>query len=653
MSETPAAKPASQRPPARDPGSPWALLALLALLGAHIGLVAYFFGDSLPLPEQPFNRGDFATHATQVRRVIQGLQGFDEHWVYDVQLLAGAPNGALFDADVKGWELWTYALVELGFAEGWAYNAYVLALHLGVPLVVYASARLFGLDRAAATTAAGLGVLLWFFDSFAHWMWFIGTVSYTLVSYFALLPLALFHRWLEDRRPIHALGCALALAFGHLTHPYIFFILVAPMLALYLRAAVVERSLSLAEHGLVLAIAGLTVVVNFWWLRTALHFFHYILDSAFFERGGVEFVFWDLFGLLHDSSSQGMIGPRTSIRLLAAIAAICALRAWRRSGDRRRLPLLMLIASMAALTYLGGYTPFAQIQPFRHNLPLGFSLLIPAGWWLREAMRDRPWRALAPSQRALALILGLLALLHVVRDLLYFFPASMRERQILEDGKEVLMNTLGHGYTPRYRYDEQNDWEDVLAWIREHDDGQGRWLIHDQVFGEYVMARTQAQVLGGFTVRNLEHSDANWFRRHGEPPYPPEKLREYCETYAVRWFVVRKQDLDPWWDKYPRLLNRVAFVDGWIIYQVHVKSRLLVGRGQVHAELNRIELRHTNPEQELLLRYHWMETLRCTPDCELERAELDEDRVGFIRVPAGHPRDFAIVNSYRWPSRSR
>ena len=634
------------------------LLFALALLGTHLALVHYFFGGALP--EQPFTRGDFATHATQTRRVLAGLEGFGQPWVYDPYLLAGAPNGVLFDADVKAWELWTWILVELGVGWGRAYNSFVLALHLAMPAVVYAAVRLFGSERGAALTTTALAIGLWSFDSFTHWMWFIGTVSYVLVAYYALLPLALFYRWLErgpDRRrdPLGlglAAATALSLALGHLLHPYLFFILVAPMLALFIRATWVDKSMGLADHALVAGIVATTLAANAWWLRTALRFFHYILDSAYYAQGGLDILVYDLAGLLHDPGTQGMIGLRTSIRLLAALAGLAGLRRWRREGDRRRLPLLVLIATMAGLAYLGGYTPFAQIQPYRHALPLGFALLVPAGAWLEATLRARPWRSAPSELRTLTAILAVLAGMAVARDVHYFFAPSMTASQRLDTGREVLMNTLGHAFTPSYRYDQQNQWEQIIAKVDELDalDGrQGRWLIHDQVLGEYLMARTDAQLIGGFVVRNLEHSDANWFRHHGDPPYDAEALRRYFETYGIRWVVTRKSDLHPFWDQQRELLTRAGFADDMIIYRVRLATALSDDPGAtIEAETNRVEVRGSDPDAPLLLRFHWMETLACEPQCSIERAVFEGDRVGFIRVPAPHPADLRIVNAYSW-----
>ncbi len=51
-----------------------------------------------------------------------------------------------------------------------------------------------------------------------------------------------------------------------------------------------------------------------------------------------------------------------------------------------------------------------------------------------------------------------------------------------------------------------------------------------------------------------------------------------------------------------------------------------------------------------MLRYHWLETLRCLPDCKIERVEVAGDPVGFIQVAPGHPKDFLVFNKYAFPN---
>jgi hypothetical protein len=55
---------------------------------------------------------------------------------------------------------------------------------------------------------------------------------------------------------------------------------------------------------------------------------------------------------------------------------------------------------------------------------------------------------------------------------------------------------------------------------------------------------------------------------------------------------------------------------------------------------------------EVVLRFHWMETLACSPGCAIERVPVPGDPMGFIRVRKP-PRAFVVHNSYRWPAPGR
>ncbi|MBK7399273.1 MAG: hypothetical protein IPJ34_24145 [Myxococcales bacterium] len=80
------------------------------------------------------------------------------------------------------------------------------------------------------------------------------------------------------------------LALVHTLHPYTFLALAGPMLVLYVRE---RKALSRNEHAGILAAAPLTVLANLWWLKTALRFWHYILDSGYYLDATPDFVLWD------------------------------------------------------------------------------------------------------------------------------------------------------------------------------------------------------------------------------------------------------------------------------------------------------------------------------------------------------------------------
>src|SRR5688572_4513156 len=210
----------------------------------HVWLL-WSFGGALLLEVTPITGLDHETHISQTWRVMEGLDGWGRSWVYDVHHLAGFPAGTIFDADNKGWTIWTWAVTHMGVDQGLAFNSFVLAAHLLVPFVVYLAARWFGLLRWSSLAAACFAVALWYFDSWLHWCWYVGMTAYDFVSYLFLLPLALFHRWRHERRTWQIVGVAILLAVCHLVHPYAFFLLALPMLAIYLPVA---RQLTWREH---------------------------------------------------------------------------------------------------------------------------------------------------------------------------------------------------------------------------------------------------------------------------------------------------------------------------------------------------------------------------------------------------------------------
>ena len=105
----------------------------------------------------------------------------------------------------------------------------------------------------------------------------------------------------------------------------------------------------------------------------------------------------------------------------------------------------------------------------------------------------------------------------------------------------------------------------------------------------------------------------------------------------------------PWWDRNPTL-EKAADLGDFRAYRVRNPTGLIVkGPGRVKASTNRIEVYGTDPAKPVVLRYHWLETLRCLPDCTIESVPVPHDRVGFIRVAPGHPKDFLVFNKYAFP----
>lgn len=620
-------------------------LAVAALLGLHLLCFNHFMPLAVWWTDQPILGVDYETHVAQVWRAIEGLDGWGRSWVYDPHLLAGTPAGVIFDADNKGWEVWTWLLHRLGVPQGLAFNLFAVAAHWLLLPVVFLSARLFGLARAPALAATAMASLLWYFDSFAHWCWWVGMTAYAFASYLCLLPLALFCRWLQTRKLWLALATGLTLGLAHLVHPYSFFILAAPMLALYARSA---RSLGVRGHLTVLAIVAATLAINGWWLAVSLRFWHYILDSGYFGLSGLQFAVADVLELVLDSATSGLIGNRTGFRLLFLATCAIGLALWRRERDPRWLPFAAAVITLLVLSYLGAYTwLFRQIQPYRHVLPLAFVAVIPAAAAIDAAIRRGALRNLTLAPKLALGLLAIPAAQHLVADVTYYTPSLLPRLAPLYNNGWLPITTQGFPAQPDYRHHVVTaDHDQLPAWVRAHDDGQSRFLVEEPSLGEQLSWRTEAQILGGFLYRNLEHSHANLFRRRKEGIASDDELRAYFETYAVSHVIITSKHKS--WERRPNVLELVATIGQHRIFRTKIAPRLIAeGGGRVTASTNLLRVTGSDPSKDLVLRYHWMETLRCSPDCELRRVPVDSfDTVGFIKIPAPHPADLEVRNAY-------
>jgi hypothetical protein len=623
------------------------IVVSFAVLGVlHLALTIYFEPMRLLFADEPLGLRDFFTHAEQAWRVTDALAGWGRTWAYDVQLLAGYPSGTIFNADNKAWELVTFALWKAGLPRGTAFNMFVLLSHLLVPLVVVASARLVGLGWRASLVALAMAMGLWFFDSLVHTCHWIGMNAFAIAGYLFLLPIALIHRIVHDGRWWHGLLLAVILPIGHLVHPYIFLVLALPMIAVYARAF---PTLTPGRHLLVWLAIATTIAANIWWIVIALRFWHYVLDAGYFGSSTLSYVLSDYLGILRDPTVTGNMENRTALRVLVSAAAVAGLVSWWRNKDDRALPFTMGLVSLFLLIYLGGYLWLTrQIQPYRFLLPFSFLAVIPAAGFFDDLVESGVLARIPRLGKIALAILALTALPHFVRDVLYFMPVLVPDPPELAErkpaGERMDTAVLQRQGPPFRRAPTTKDFVDVAKWLRKNH-STGRVLVEKPELGEYLLRATDLEILGGFQLRNLQHSAANLFRRHPDGDMTDEKLVRYLEDYAVSFLVITRKMPDL--ELRPDIFEPLFWIPPHRIYGTKTKVNYLEkGHGTVKASMNRIEVSHTYTDEEIVLRFHWIPTMDCFPDCRVEQSPTLNDPVGFIRVLAPHPETFVVENAY-------
>jgi hypothetical protein len=301
---------------------------------------------------------------------------------------------------------------------------------------------------------------------------------------------------------------------------------------------------------------------------------------------------------------------------------------------------------LALLAYVGGTTPLSQVQPYRHVGPLGLLALLPAAALLETAWREGWTREWPRSARRSVAALLVPLVLWCSQDVLYFTARSLPPPRPLPHGERVVFSAIGHIPPADYSY---IDWtrDDLAQWIRDHDDGQGRFLVEGWATGEQLTWNTDAQILGGFIWHNVLHSWANLFRRRPQGIVQRDEFAQYVETYGVRWLVLSTpRSMAPWWDKND-LIELAVEIPPFRVFRIRPATHLLdPPQGHVQAATNVVRVTGTDPDTDVLLRYHWLPTLECRPGCRIVRQRVEHDPVGFFRVLAPHPADFEIHNAY-------
>jgi hypothetical protein len=622
-------------------------LALLGLGGVlHLALLVYYAPLGLVFSGVPFHTYDYALHVYQVDRAARAFAASGRLWGYDPLMLAGQPSGAVEDLTSKSLELFVVAARGLGVSTWVAFDVYVLAIFVALPVVAYVSARLFELPRRTAALAVIAWVLLWYFDSLLHWCWYVGMISWGAASYLAVLVVALMYRAVRDHDAGKYAALAAVTALVTLVHPFAALTLVVPLASLYVRHF---RSLRAWEHaalaGGTLAAASTALV----WIFPALRFRHYIGTVDAFLWPTFEYVLFDSLDLLKDVLMTG--APvrtvlRTSTFALAAVAAVHLAR----KRDDRLLPLVTLAFGSFVLAYASGYSAaLRQTQPYRHVGPAVLAAALAAAAALRAVFHtDRLAELTRPARLALVLA-SCLALPAVLRTVLGYMPTALPERvpprtafrpgpRPGTDSREPPLTKLGlAGPEPEYvamgRYLQEHFTPDL-----------GRVASFDWVLGEYLPVFAGLPTLGGIPQRNIPHVAAHPLRFDFTPSADePDPFRRYLQEFGVA-AVVMSGDPSPV-DLREDLLSREASFGQLRLYRVRAPSGYVAdGRARVTAQdLNAIQVRNADPI--VTLRFHFLETLACRPDCSVERAVAFRDAAGFVRVRSKGG-DFELYNTY-------
>ena len=595
------------------------LVLWMTVTAIQLTLVSWTFPLGELFSERPLLYIDHPIHLHRIMLAAElGRDGLTTG--YDPFFGAGSPAGMAWNPAAK----LPAMLAIIGADPVVAWKLYTFLAAVLAPGLLVAAGALLRLPLHLTRWAALLGTLLWWASMF-RWFHTAGMVSFVFASYIAVTYLAGLSRFAEKEgrafRQTLMLGTSGGIA--ALIHPLFPFIVLPGGLSLLWinRKRFTITSLTL----LCLAVPALVVGINWFWLRPTFFDPPYIGTSYGIHQARVDVsMLWvEAIGLWKGNYHGSRVYP-----LILGALLVAGWARWR--GDR--LPPLLTaftVGGVALIVYaaFGAAIPGAAglTQPNRFAVSGYLLLAFPAAHGLSLGIRNR-WH-LMPRWPARIVTLLLLALVAV---------------NLNEVRREISSRPIGHyGKVPPEVEEMGPKSRFILDWLATSTTPQARVLfetsharIHDRGHMAGLLAyRSGREFIGGPYV--FQHYAGFWdhtlfgrdIREHTS-----ESLLDHFRRYNIGWIVAHHPITITHLDTLPGV-RKVAEFEGLAFYHTDAGGGyFLQGSGRVRERsINRLVLDELRGSS-ILISYHYMQGLRCTPSCVVRAVRVGEDPTPFIQL---------------------
>jgi hypothetical protein len=598
------------------------LLAVAVLVFAQAGLTARLFDADRPWEalsdDRPILNG---RHPLHLYHASLGAATFREVMAvtcYDPNFHAGYPKTPVFDGVARPAE---FALLLAGTREydPAAYKRGLFALALLVPLVFVAAARGFGVP-ASGTCWSGIGGCLVWWSAPVRGLLDAGHLDQLCVGLVIVLFLGGMARYASTSGVSGWMMMAVGSVVGWYVHPVAW--------AGLLPAVVVFYLVNAPRHGLAwhlgsLAVLGLGVAANLWWLADWSEFWWVRQES-----NDPTMPNWAAF---FDTNEIALGSGDWALGLAAGLGLVQMLR-----RERCGAVGILLASTAAALATarLGAIWPTARAEGADHAAGLVPALaVLPAAFAISTVMKGMKI-GLPLTLAAISLLVGVGWNPTIAHTFSRWVPTVHPLRLGFTPEQQQVIDALRSQTTREAR---------IL--IEEPDPSQPGW--NWTALAPYLTNRI---FLGGLDPdASLEHTFCGM--RHGRlagrafTEWTLSERADFCRRYNVGWVLCRTPEAAAWWttDSTARVIGR--FPDGngseQVLFELN-RPRSFVLSGQATVERmdrGRIILTDVVPDTEghIRLSLHYQKQLRAAPLVGTEPRKDLHDPIPFLTVVAPGP----------------
>ncbi|MBI5375530.1 MAG: hypothetical protein HZA77_08850 [Candidatus Schekmanbacteria bacterium] len=629
------------------------LFSIILIYIFHILSVAGFYSHVNLKSGFPILNDDYTIHYAHVEPTKAFFRDSFSLWGYDPYFNSGEPRNTVFDADAKAAEI--VCLIFSFASSALVYNIYVLSIYLLAPLIFLWSLYNFGLKGWGAVAGFLFGTCYWWsYPSFRFNL--AGQFAFIFVSYLTLLILSLFYRYVRTGAYRYIMLCGLIGGIALCVH------ILAPI-NIAVGAVVIYglsfKKMSLKQHLGLFSCLVFILLVNSPWIIPFIRFYkmNNLSSIGWFFGEKNPFLFIDAYLL------GG--GIHRYLRLAILFAAVGGFVVWKKEKSPLFYPLAINSIILFIYVFFGSYSSLTFLQnPWRYEFEMNLFLLIPASVYITSIFGNGIMmkQKIISSITCIFLLICLFPVnaLHAMKILL---PSHRNERIIKYDrlslagnnGVEYSFEELPHNDIPPAAFE-------LIDWIKNNTTNEGRIMLEDSCWqsrhaywGSHIPGMfpqlTGREFIGGpipqyFMIHHYASFQEGFFCGKYLEKYNEEELMKKIDQYNIKWIICFTPYSRDYFSKFNDNIFLLDRVEKFYIYEVDRKPDFFIsGKGNVKATYNHIKLSDLPEGNDVIIKYHWLETLKTFPPRSVEMAPVDDDPVGFIKIK-NVPKEIEIFNAY-------
>jgi len=628
------------------------LAAIFLIFVFHFVCAAGFFSNVDIDSGFPVLNDDYSIHFGHVDPVKEFFRDSYRLWGYDPFYMAGLPKSTVFDADAKSPEI---IGVIFSFADSaTVYNIYIFLNYILAPLLFLWSIFNFGLRRWGLATGFAAGVFYWWaYPAFRFNL--AGQFAFIFVSHITLLIFSLFYRYVDSGKFRFIALCGVIGAIALSVHILAPINIAVGSLILY---AVAFKKMSGKQHAGLFACLAFILIANSPWVIPFIRFYgmNNLADIDWFFGATNPFFFLEAYfpgGAIY-----------RYLRLAILIASIGGFMKWKKENNILFYPVLGNALILFIYSYFGAYSTLTFLQnPWRYEFELNLFLLAPAAVYLNSLFEKNGFsRKILPLAVSLFLIVCLFPL-NAFKSAKRLIPRYRNERIVKYDRLTPLKNgeveysyeELPHSSLPPAGYE-------FIEWIKRNTTKDARIMLEDSCWqsrhaywGSHLPAMlptlTGREYIGGpipqyFMVHHYASFQDGFFCGKYLDEYDEEEFLEKTDLYNIKWIVAFTPYSRNFLEKIPERVHLIDRVDKFYLYEITRKQDFfLEGRGEIKSAYNHLYLSGLSEGEDIIIKYHWIKTLKTSPPRKLSEFKIKDDPVGFIKVE-NVPSEIEIYNGY-------